>query len=96
MDSPDAQVDHDCVDVSVRGDSARRALGLRGARLGRLLGMGSGRERVVLAVADGYGIPALGDDAGKARDDEGMERVAGVHHVPSLHPGNVPDAQWRG
>ena len=30
---------------------ARRALGLRGARLGRLLGLGSGRERVVHAVA---------------------------------------------
>ncbi len=86
MDSPDAQVDDDCVDVSVHGHFAWRALGLCSAGMGRLLP----------AMADGHGVSALRDDAGKARDDEGLECVAGVLHIFALHPGNVSDAQRRG
>ena len=96
VDSSDAQMDDDCLDVSVHGDFAWRALGLRGAGLGRLLGLGPGGECVASAVADGHGVSALCDDAGKARHDEGLERVAGLHHVPAVHPGDVPDAQRRG
>jgi len=50
-------------------------------------GLGPGRECVFPAVADGHGVPAFRDDAGKARHDEGLERVAGVHHISALHPG---------
>jgi len=45
------------------------------------------------SVADGHGVPALRDDAGKTRHDEGLERVAGVLHVSALHPRDIPDAQ---
>ena len=44
--------------------------------LGRLLGLGSGRERRADAVADQHRVPALGDDPGEARDAEDLERVA--------------------
>ncbi len=54
------------------------ALGVCGAGLGRLLGMGPGRKCLVASVADGHGVSAFGDDAGKARDDEGVERLASV------------------
>ena len=59
---------------------AGRALGLRRAGLGRLLGMGPGGECVADAVAHGDGVSAFGDDAGKARHDEDVEYVADVHH----------------
>ena len=72
------------------------ALGLRRARLGRLLGMGSGGERQLYAVADGNGISALGDDAGAKRHDEELERVADFLHVSAHAAGNVADARRAG
>ena len=57
-------------------DHARRALVVLRARLGRLLGLGPGGERVADAVADRHRVPALGDDPGAARDAEGLERLA--------------------
>src|SRR5260370_40644312 len=96
MESSDAQVDDDCVDVSVDWNSAWRALGLRGSRLGRLLGLGSRRDRIAAAVAGEHGVPALRDDAGKARNDEGVECVAGAHHLSALYPRDIPDAQRSG
>ena len=47
-----------------------------GARLGGLLGLGRGRERLALAVADRHRVPALADDPGAPRDAEGVERLA--------------------
>src|SRR6267143_7268737 len=88
-------MDDDRVDVSVHGNSARGALGLRSAWLGRILGLGSRGERVLAAVAYGNGVPALRDDAGKARNDEGVERVACVLHVFTVHSRNPSDSQWR-
>ena len=41
-----------------------RAVGLRRARLGRLLGLGPGGERVAHAVARRHRLPALRDDPG--------------------------------
>ena len=43
----------------------------------------------------GTAFLAFGDDAGKARHDEGVERLAGVLHVLAVHHGHVPDAQRR-
>src|SRR5205823_4478913 len=56
--------------------AARRALGVRRDRLGRLLLVGSGGERRADALARRDGLPALGDDPGEARDAEGLERPA--------------------
>ena len=47
---------------------------LLGARLGRLLGLGRGRERLADAVAGRDRVPALGDGPGAARDAQGLER----------------------
>ena len=51
--------------------------------LGRLLGLGSGRERRRVAVVHGDGVPAFGDGAGTARHAAGLERDARHHHVPA-------------
>ena len=75
-----------------RRDRARRALVVLRARLGRLLGLGPGRERVADAVADRHRVPALGDDPGEARDAEDVERLAGAGHRRARHPRHVPGA----
>ena len=83
VDPHHAPLDHGGVAVSDLRHFSGRALGLRGAGLGRLLGMGPGGERVDPAVADDDRVPAFGDDAGKARHDEDVEHVADLHHVPA-------------
>src|SRR5262249_40904585 len=95
MDSPDAQMDDDRVVLSDRGNFARSALGVRSARLGRLLGLGSGGKCITAALAYRNGVSALRDDAGKARHDEGVERLARLHHVLLVHPWDDADPQRR-
>ena len=73
-------------------DRARRALVLPRARLGRLLDVGSGGERVADAVADRDRVPALGDDPGAARDAADLERLAGAGHRRAGDPRHVPGA----
>ena len=48
-------------------------MGLRGARLGWLLGLGPGGERVAVAVAHDDRVPALGDGPGEARHAQEVE-----------------------
>ncbi len=79
--------------VSRRRNHARRALVLLGARLGRLLGLGRGRERLVDALVDRNGLHPLADDPGEARDAEGVERVAGACHRHARDHGHIPRAQ---
>ena len=76
-------------------DRARRLVGLRGARLGRLLGLGSGRERVVPAVADRDRGAPLGAPHGAQGHPEGLDRHAGAGHVPAHDPRHVHDALGR-
>ncbi len=73
----------------------RRVVELRGARLGRLLGLGSGRERIVAPVADGHRVHPLGDRPGTARDAPGLEPLARPGNVLSHHPGHVPHSLRR-
>ena len=73
-----------------RRHRARLVVELRGARLGRLLGLGPGRERVVPAVAHRHRLPALGDGAGAPRHAARLEPVAAVRHVLAHHPRHVP------
>ena len=75
---------------------AGNALGLCGAGLGRLLGMGPGGERQLHAVADGDGLSALGDDAGEEGHDEELECVADLHHLPADAAGHAADARGAG
>ena len=81
------------VAVPRRRHPARGSLVLLGARLGRLLGVGRGRERLVDAVADGHRVPALADDPGEARHAEGVERVARARHRHPRDHGHVPRTQ---
>ena len=75
VDRRQPQVDALRVDVPRHRQHARHALGVRGARLGRLLGVGPGRERGVHAVSHGERLRALGDDPGAARAAQGVERL---------------------
>ena len=76
LDPRDAPLRADRLDLPRHRHHARRALVLHRARLGRLLGLGPGRERVADAVARRHRVPALDDGAGEARDAEDLERVA--------------------
>ena len=76
LDPRDAAVRARRLASSSAGHHPRRALVVLRARLGRLLGLGPGRERLADAVADRHRVPALGDDPGEARDAEGLERLA--------------------
>src|SRR3977135_4192771 len=66
-----------------------RTLGLRSSWLGRMLGVGPGRKCVTAPLALDYRIPALCDDAGKTRHDEGLERLANLYHFHALAPWNA-------
>ena len=65
--------------VPVARPHARHDLGVRGTGLGRLLGLGPGRERRPAAVVHGHGLPAFGDGAGAPRDAPRLEHDAGHH-----------------
>src|SRR5205807_7840390 len=80
-----------------------RALVLHRARLGRLLGLGSGRERRADAMAAGDGVHPLDHDPGEAGDAEDLERVADPwdrhdgdrRHVPGALGDPVLDSRLR-
>ncbi len=76
-------------------DRARRLVGVRGAGLGRLLGLGPGRERVVPAVADRHGGAALGDPDRAQGHPQGLDRDAGAGHLPAHDPRHLHDALRR-
>ena len=77
VDRGDAPVRAGGMAVPRHRDPARRPLVLHGARMGRVLGVGSGRERGVDAVAVHHRVHPLDHDPGEAGDAEGVERVAG-------------------
>ena len=60
VDSSAADADSDCLEHSDRGAHPRRLVGVPRAGLGRVLGLGPGRECRVLAVAYRYRIPPFG------------------------------------
>ena len=92
LDPHHAPLDAGHLAVPERRHRARAGLGVRGARLGRLLGLGPGGERLPAALAHRHGLPALGDDAGEEGHDEGLEHGAGFGHLLPLHLRDVPDA----
>jgi cytochrome c biogenesis factor len=76
--------------VVVRAD-AGHVVGVRGARVGWLLDVGSGRERRTAAVVHGDGVPAFGDGPGTPRDAARVERDAGHHDVLPHHLRHLHD-----
>ncbi len=81
--------------VPVLRPHARDDLGVRGARVGRLLGLGSGRERGAAAVVHGDGVPALGDGPGAAQHAARLERHARHRHLLPDDLRHVHDALGR-
>ena len=63
--------------------------------MGRLLGVGPGRERGADAVADGHRVPALDHGPAAPRDAEDLERVARAGDRLPRHPRHVPGALGR-
>src|SRR5215218_6008821 len=82
---------------------ARRPLVLHRARLGRLLGLGPGRERGADAVAARHRLPALDHGPGEAGDAEGLERLphrwhlldGAARHLPRPFGGAAVDPRLR-
>src|SRR5215207_1033612 len=73
LDPPDAPLDSVGMAVPLLWTRAWRTLGVRCARLGRLLGLGSRRDRGVHALADRHRIFTFGHDPGKARHAQALE-----------------------
>ncbi len=71
---------------------ARQRLGLLRTRLGRLVVLGPGRERVVHAVARGHGADPLARRHREARLLSKLDRAARHLHVLAEPPGHVPRA----
>jgi hypothetical protein len=61
-----------------------------GARVGRLLGVGPRRERVVAPLAVRHRIPPLGAGPGATGSVAGVEPVVGHRHLQLDHPGHIP------
>src|SRR3984893_742156 len=88
----DAAVDHHRVGLPHLRHRAGKLLGVLRARLGRLLVLGSGRERFVHAVADGYRAGALARGYGQARPVQELDAAAGDPGVFHEHARHLPGA----
>ena len=73
-----------------RRDRARRVVVVPGARMGRLLGVGPGRERLVPALVVRHRLPALGDGPTTPRVAAGLEPLVGHRHLQPHHPRHLP------
>ncbi len=91
-----AALDAGPVDLPHARHHRRRVVELRGPRLGRLLGVGPGRERGAAAVADGDSVHPLVDGRRASRRPPHLERRAGGRHLRAHPCGDLPDALGRG
>ncbi len=73
-----------------RGDRRRCVVELRGSGLGRLLGVGSGGERLTTAVAHCHRLSAFRTRSGTPWRTSHLERLAGGGHLCPHHPRHVP------
>src|SRR5579883_2210481 len=96
VDSYHTPLDHGDLALFDLRHLSRCALGLFGARLGRLLGLGPGGKCLADAVAHRHRISAFGDDAGKTRHDEELERLADLLHLRAFHLRHAADAVGTG
>ena len=80
------------VHLPLRRHRAGRLVVLPGAGLGRVLGLGPGRERRPAPLALRDRLPALGPGAGAARPHARVEPLAVHRHLRAHHPRDVPHA----
>ena len=86
-----AALDDGGMAVPVVRPDARDVVGVRGARVGRVLGLGSGRERRTAALVHRDSVSALGHGAGAPRHAARVERHARDRHVLPDHLRHVHD-----
>jgi hypothetical protein len=91
----DAPLDDRRVVIPHLRHRARQLLGVLRARLGRLLVLGSGRERLVHAVAGGHRPGALAGGHGQARPVQELDPAAGDSGIFTQHAGHLPGALGR-
>src|ERR671923_2863567 len=72
----------------------RGTMGICRARMGRLLGLGSGGKCVIYAMAYGHSISPFGDDSGKKRHAQSLEYGFGHFDLRPLHLWHISDAEW--
>ena len=77
------------------GIAARLVLGLLHARLGRLVVLGPGRERLAHAVAGGHGLHPFGRGDGEARRAEGLDDLPRHPRLLVLAARHLPRALGR-
>ena len=94
LDPRDPEVDAGVLALPLHRHHARHVVGLRRARLGRLLGLGPGREREPAAVAHHDRVPALGHDPGKAGHAQAVEPLA-RSSAPSCSASSGPSSPAR-
>ncbi len=90
-----AAVDDGRLDVPDGRHRARQLVGLLRARLGRLVVLGSGRERVVHAVADRHRAHSFAGGHREARPVQELDAAAGDRGVLAVAARNVPGALGR-
>ncbi len=84
-----APLDAGGVDLSHGGHHPRLLVGLRRARLGRLLGLGPGGERLVPPLVDGHRLPALHHAAGASPRPRPVDHVLGAGQL-RCSPSSAP------
>ena len=92
VDPRDAPLRARRLDLPRLRDPARLAVVVLRARLGRLLGLGPGRERVADAVAHRHRVHPLDHGPGEARHAADLERVADRRDVHARAARHVPRA----
>ena len=95
VDRRHAPLDDRRLDRPRHRPAARRALGIRGGGVGRLLRLGPRRERGAHSVARRDRVPALGDDPGEAGDAPRLERDAREPRVLPVAVRHFPDPLGR-
>jgi ABC-type amino acid transport substrate-binding protein len=88
-------LDHGGLDVPHHRHRAGQRLGLLRAGLGRLVVLGSGRERLVHALAGRHGADPLAGGDREARRLQVLDRAAGDHRVLAVAARHLPGALGR-
>ncbi len=93
MDSHHPTLDPPRLVLPGHGTTPRRQMGLRRPRLGRILGLGPGRKRRPLALANRHGLLALRHDPGKKRHAQNLEHGPHHRHLHPVHLRHLPHAK---
>ena len=91
LDRGHAALDARGLDIPRRRHPPRREVGLRGGGVGRLVRLGSRRERRAHALARRHGVPPLGDGAGEEEHAPRLERHPRRRSLRALALWDVPD-----